>query len=137
MVNTEKQQADEVTNVFRELFEKDNQGTAKQYSPCSTKRSSTEEISIASNKLRNSKSLSLDNMYGEYIKYAPETTRQIIAGILRKSAETDDYLEILKEGILTPLQRPPKKKKKGEKKTNNLKPVILLLTVTKYLQYAY
>ena len=43
--------------------------------------------------------------------------------------ETDDYLEILKEGILTPLQKPPKKTKMREKKTNNLRSVILLLNV--------
>ena len=67
-----------------------------------------EEISMASKKLRNGKSPGINNMYAEYIKYAPGTTHQIIADILRKSAETDDYLEILKEGILTPLQKPPK-----------------------------
>ena len=65
-------------------------------------------------------------MYAEYIKYAPGTTHQIIADILRKSAETDDYLEILNKGILQPLQKSPKKTKLGEMKSNNLRPVILL-----------
>ena len=129
MVSTEKQQADEITNFFRELFERDNQGTAKEYPPCSMKRPLTEEeISMASKKLRNGKSPGINNMYAEYIKYAPGTAHQIIADILRKSAETDDYLEILKEGILTPLQKPPKKNKKVEKKS---KPVILLPSVRK------
>ena len=63
------------------------------------------------------------------------TTQPKIADILRKSAETNDHLEVLNEGIVTPLQKhqqqKKKKKKKGEKKTNNLKPVILLSTVRK------
>ena len=70
-------------------------------------------------------------MYAEYIKYAPGAIHQIIADILRKSVETNDYLEILKEDILTPLQKPPNKIKTGVKKTNNLRPVILLPTVRK------
>ena len=70
-------------------------------------------------------------MYAEYTKYTPGTTHLIITNILRKSVETDDYLEILHKGILTPLQKPPKKSKTGEKKTNNLRPVILLPTVRK------
>ena len=78
-----------------------------------------EEISMASKKLRNGKSPGIDNMYAEYLT-CPRNSNQIIADILRKSVETDDYLEILKEGILTPLQKPPKKNKNGEKKTNNL-----------------
>ena len=90
-----------------------------------------EEIRMASRKLRNGKSPGIDNMYAEYIKCAPGTTHQIIADILRKSVETDDYLEILKQGILTLLQKSPKKTKKGQKKTNNLRPVILLPTVRK------
>ena len=70
-------------------------------------------------------------MYAEYIKYAPGAIHQVIADILRKSVETNDYLEILKEDILTPLQKPPNKIKTGVKKTNNLRPVIPLPTVTK------
>ena len=70
-------------------------------------------------------------MYAEFIRYAPGTTHQIITDILRKSVETDDYLEILKEGILTCLEKPTKKTKKGEKKRNNLRPVILLPTFRK------
>ena len=34
------------------------------------------EISMASKKLRNGKSPGIDNMYAEYIKYAPGTTHQ-------------------------------------------------------------
>ena len=52
MVHIEKQQTDEITNFFREIFEKDNQVIAKEYPPCSVKKPFTEqEISIASKKL--------------------------------------------------------------------------------------
>ena len=133
MVNTEKQ-TDEISNFFREIFEKDNQGTAKEYPPSSLKKPVTEgKVIMASKKLRNGKSPGIDNMYAEYIKYAPGTTLQIITDVLRKSVETDDYQETLKESLLTPLPKPPKKTKKGEKKTNNLGPVILLPTVRKIL----
>ena len=75
MVNTEKQQTDEITNFFREIFEKDNQVTAKEYPPRSMRKPFTEEeYSMASKKLRNGKSPGIDNMYAEYIKYAPGTT---------------------------------------------------------------
>ena len=132
MVNTKKQQTDETTDFFREIFEKFNEGTAKEYPSCSMKKPFTEEgISMASKKLRNGKSPGNDNMYAEYTKYAQGTTHLIIMDILRKSVETDDYLEILKEGILTPLQKPPKQTKTGEKKATNLRPVILLPTVRK------
>ena len=38
IVNTEKQQTDEITNFFREMFEKDNQGTTKGYPPSTIKK---------------------------------------------------------------------------------------------------
>ena len=60
-----------------------------------------EEIGKASKKLKNGKSRDIVNMNAEYIKYVPGITHHIIADILRKSVEADDYLEILKEGILT------------------------------------
>ena len=33
------------------------------------------------------------------------TTHQKIADIMRKSVETNDHLEVLNEGIVTPLQK--------------------------------
>ena len=67
------------------MFEKDNQGTAKEYPPCSMKKPFTEEeVSVASKKLKNVKSPGTNNMYTEYIKYAPRKTQQIIVNILRK-----------------------------------------------------
>ena len=118
MVNTENELEDEITNSFREIFEK---GTTKEFPPCSMKTLFREEISIATKKLRNGENPDIDSMNAEYIKYAPGKTHQIIDDVLRKSVETDYYLEILKEGILTPLPKSPKKTQKGEKKINNLR----------------
>ena len=64
IVNTEKQQTDEITTFFREIFGKDNQGTTKEYPPSSIKKPFTEEeTSIACKKLRNGKSPGIDKMY--------------------------------------------------------------------------
>ena len=129
MVNTEKELADEITNFFRGMFKKEpKKGTTKEFPPCSMKTPFTEEISIATKKLRNGENPDIDSMNAEYIIYAPGKTHQIIDDVLRKSVETDYYLEILKEGILTPLQKSPKKTKKREKKINNLRhPSIVIL----------
>ena len=118
MVNTENELEDEITNFFREIFEK---GTTKEFPPCSMNTLFREEISIATKKLRNGENPDIDSMNAEYIKHAPGKTHQIIDDVLRKSVETDYYLEILKEGILTPLPKSPKKTQKGEKKINNLR----------------
>ena len=90
-------------------------------------------LNKASRKLKNGKSPGKDNMSSELIKHSPLITHKMIADILTKSVETENYLLILKEGILTPLQKPPKRLKKGEKRTNNLRPVILLPTIRKLL----
>ena len=44
-------------------------------------------------------------MIAELLKLAPDKVHQIVADVLNTSVETDDYLEILKIGILSPLQR--------------------------------
>ena len=90
-----------------------------------------EETGITSKKLKNGKCPGIENMNAEYIKYTPGTTHKIIADVLRKSVGTDDYLEILKEGILTPLRQPSNKTKNGENKTNSLRPVLMLPSVWK------
>ena len=57
------------------------------------------------------------------VKYAPVEIYQLIAEILNNSVETNDYLKVLKIGILNPLQKPPKK---GMVRKNNVRPIILL-----------
>ena len=64
------------------------------------------------------------------IKHAPQVIHEKIAEILVTSVETEDYLKILREGILAPLQKPPKK---GMERKNNLRPIILLPIARKIL----
>ena len=59
MVNTENELEDEITNFFREIFEK---GTTKEFPPCSMKTLFREEISIATKKLRNGENPDIDSM---------------------------------------------------------------------------
>lgn len=100
MFNTEKPQTDEITNIFREIFETDNQGTAKECPPCSLVKSFTEEeFNIVSKKLKNAKSPNKGKGNAEYIKYALPLTHQIIADILSKNVKTVNYLEVLKKGL--------------------------------------
>ena len=56
--------------------------------------------------------------HGDQHRAPPKTSESapVIANILRKSFETDDILEILKEGILTPLQNLQRKPRKERRK---------------------
>ena len=56
--------------------------------------------------------------------------QQLIAEILNTSIESDNYLKILKTGILTSLQKPPKK---GCERKTNVRPIILLSIIRKIL----
>ena len=76
--STQKTADSKTTNFLREIFEKENQGTTKEYCPRNMKKPFTEEESMASKKLKNGKSPSIDNMYADYIKYVQGTTHQIM-----------------------------------------------------------
>ena len=124
MVNTEGQQVKIITSLFKETFEKPNQGEIKYYPPCTnTPKFTSKEIQKAASKLKNGRSPGIDKVYPEMIKYAPEKVHKIIAEILNDSIETENYLKVLKNGILTPIQKPPKK---GMERKNNVRPIILL-----------
>ena len=69
-----RKERSKILNKIKELINKEKEKVIEK-----------EEINIASKKLTNGKSPGIDNMYVEYIVYAPETTHQIIADILRKS----------------------------------------------------
>ena len=56
-------------------------------------------------------------------KHAPQELNELTAEILNSSVESDDYLDVLKIGILTPPQKPPKK---GMARKTNVRPIILL-----------
>ena len=113
MCNSEKQQLEELTKHFKNIFEKENQEQPPQYPPCQNNPPFTkEEIITATRRLKNEKSPGVDEMIAELLKLAPDKVHQIIADVLNTSVETDNYLEILKVGILSPLQKPSKKNMK-------------------------
>ena len=71
----------------------------------------------------------MDNLNAEYLKYAPDTVLTSVADLLNKTADTGDFPEELKLGILNPLPKPNKKKGPAE----NLRPIILLSVIRKIL----
>ena len=92
----ERQQVEELTKHFKNIFEKENQEQPPQYPPCQNNLPFTkEEIITATRKLKNGKSPGVDEMIAELLKLAPDKVHQIVADVLNTSVETDDYLEIL------------------------------------------
>lgn len=86
------------------------------------------EIRNAVSSLKNNKAPGCDNIKAEHLKYAP-STHQHIANILNKIAETGEYPNEIKQGLLTPIQKPGKSKGPPE----NLRPLIPLSTLRKIL----
>ena len=84
------------------------------------------EIRDAISSLKNNKSPGCDKITAEHIKYAP-CTHKHIAAILNNIAETGKFPSELKQGILTPIQKPGKPKGPPE----NLRPIILLSIIRK------
>ena len=126
-----KQQVEIIIEVFKDTFVKPNQDEVKYYPPSKNiPLFDAGEISKATRKLNNGKSPGIDDLPGEMIKHAPQVIHEEIAEILSISVETEDYLKVLREGILAPLQKPPKKEMERK---NNLRPIILLPIVRKIL----
>ena len=87
------------------------------------------ELYEASLKLSISKGRDNNGLQAEHIKYAPKHVHQNIANLLNEVAETGIYLQELKHGLVTPIQKPGKQKVKVE----NTRPVILLSILQKLL----
>ena len=127
MCNTVHQQVKILTGHFRNVFE--NEEGKQEKPPCKNQPPfSLEEIKSAVKKLKNGKSPGIDEINAEMLKHAPDSILKIIAEILNTSVESEDYLKILKVGIITPLQKPPKK---GMENKNNVRPITLLPIVRK------
>ena len=73
-----------------------------------------EEIRKATKSMKNGKSCGVDNLNAEYLKYAPESVLNSVAELLNKTADTGDFPEEMKLGILNPLPKPNKKKGPAE-----------------------
>ena len=88
-----------------------------------------EEIKGAIKSLKNGKSAGIDNVYGELLKYGPDTISNEIAKIFNEISESGQYPNEIKGGILVPLQKPGKKAGPPQ----NLRPIILLSMLRKIL----
>ena len=87
------------------------------------------EVKKAINKLKNGKSVGIDNIKAEQLKYGPHEVAHTIAEIINDMAKTGEYPREIKHGILTPLQKPGKK----SGPCTNLRPIILLSMLRKIL----
>ena len=87
------------------------------------------EIRKAVKSMKNGKSSGCDEMYSEYLKYAPDTIIEEITHILNETAKTGNFPKELRIGILTPLPKPGKK----QGPPSNLRPIILLSILRKIL----
>ena len=71
LINSERQQVKEITNLFKETFEQENQGTLKHYPPCENPNPLTGvETHKAAKKLKKGRKPGIDYVYPEYLKYA-------------------------------------------------------------------
>ena len=67
------------------------------------------EIENATNKLKNGKSPGCDELRAEQLKHGPKVVYyEMISDILNVAAKTGEYPTELKNGLLTPLQKPGK-----------------------------
>ena len=80
----------------------------------------TDEVKQAIKKLKNNKSPGSDGITAEQLKHAPNIVSEKIADIFNNLAETGNYPDEIKLGILVPLLKPGKPKGKPD----SLRPVI-------------
>ena len=119
----------EITKHFQNTFNCENQPPLQHIVPQKLQNPFTEqEIQKAVKSLKNNKSAGCDNINAENIKYAP-CLHTHIAYLLNLIAETGNYPDEIKLGLLTPIQKPGKSKGPPE----NLRPIILLSTLRKIL----
>ena len=88
-----------------------------------------EEIKSAIKTLKDNKSPGIDTIRAEQLKSGGSEVNKEIANILNETSKTGKYPEELKEGILTPLQKPGK----ARGPPSNLRPIILLSALRKIL----
>ena len=127
LVSTEKEQVDIITKFFKDLFTSNERSipiSASKIVPPFT----TEEVQLASKKLKNSKAIGPAEVHAEFLKYGTNKLYSTISNLLNHISETGDYPKDLRLGILKPIAKPPKK---GEKV--NVRPIILLSVLRKVL----
>ena len=124
------QQIEIVTKFFKSTFTAENIPKLPDVPPMKMKREFTkEEVQAAVKSLRNNKSAGADELKAEQLKHGPDIVISQIAHILNTIAETGNYPEEVKLGMLVPLQKPGKPKGPP----SSLRPIILLSILRKIL----
>lgn len=130
LTTNEEEQTTIVARHFESVFTTEDLEEIQEIPPSEMDPPFTEEeVKQAIKTLKNNKSAGADEMKAEQLKYGGKIIPQKIAEILNETAKTGKHPKELKEGILTPLQKPGKK----AGPPTNLRPIILLTTLRKIL----
>ena len=93
-----------------------NQYPEKIEPPCTQ-----DEIKNTCNKLENNMATGIDNLHAKFVRYGPDELQEQIAQIINNTTDSTHYPKVLRQGMLTPVTKPPKKIEQG-----NFQLVILL-----------
>ena len=131
IAGTAKKKIELITTYFKSVLSPENmKEEIKSYPPAKMKHLfDGEEVEKTLKSLKNGKSTGIDKCNAEYIKYAPRSIHNRIAGIYNKEEETGEKLDHLVVGLLTPLPKPGKPKGPPA----NFRPIILLSILCKIL----
>ena len=126
----ETKQVKIVSQFFSEMFSKKAEKEIIKIEPQKMKVPfTTKEIKEAAKSLKKRKSVGIDNLNAELIKYGPEILCEGIAEIFNEIAETGKAPEEIKDGVLIPIPKPGKK----AGPPSHLRPIILLSILRKIL----
>ena len=130
VTTNETDQVKIVAQHFKKMLTPDKETEIEEIPPTEMEPSFTEdEVIKAIKKLKNNKSAGIDNIRAEQLKYGGETVPSKIANIFNEISKTGKCPTEIKQGILTPLQKPGKL----AGPPSNLRPIILLSTIRKIL----
>ena len=127
MVSSTEEQSKKIKKYFNKILAPENKNDVKTlYNPClMSKLFTKKEISEAANGLKNGRSAGIDKYNNELIKYTANDIDEQIAEIFNHMARTGELPSEIKNGLLTPLQKPGFRK--------NLRPIVLLSVIKKIL----
>ena len=112
------------------MFERKGEDEIKDIEPTEMKRPFTEvEIGKSVSRLKNNKSIGIDDISTEMIKYSPKIVYQQIADIVNEMAKTGNIPDEVIEGVVVS----PPKPGKPQGPLANLRPIILLSILMKIL----
>ena len=130
LTSNPQQQVKIITSYFKDQFTKGAEELKNIEPKHMVNEFTTKEVEAAMKKLKYGKSPGIDEMRAEHLKNGPQKElAETIKEIITEIAETGEYPEEIKLGILTPLQKPGKK----QGPPSNLRPIILLSILRKIL----